>query len=145
MYTQKSFNLKPADSVKKWHLVNAEGKVLGRLASEIASLLKGKRNPQYTPNVDTGDFVVVVNAEKFIFTGNKLEDKNYNWHTNHTGGIKTRSAKQMLERKPTEALRIAIKGMMPKGTLGVAQLKKLRLFAGNEHTHEAQKPVEYKI
>lgn len=145
MYTQKSFVLKPADADKKWHLVDATDKVVGRLATEIANLLRGKNSPLFTPNTDSGDYVVVVNAEKIKFTGNKLNLKNYFWHTNHIGGIKKRTAKEQLERHPELIIYDAVKGMLPKNTLGRKQLTKLKVFAGSAHTHEAQKPEVYDV
>lgn len=145
MYTQKSFVLKPADAEKKWWVIDAQDKVVGRLATEIADILRGKRNPKYTPHTDSGDFVVVVNADKVQFTGSKWDDKIYYWHTNHIGGLKKRSAKEQLVRKPESILMNAVKGMLPKNTLGRQQLTKLKVFAGATHAHEAQKPEVYKF
>jgi len=145
MYTQKSFVLKPADADKKWYLIDAKDKVVGRLATEVADILRGKNNPQFTPNTDSGDFVVVVNADKVKFTGNKWNAKTYFWHTGFIGGIKSRTAKEQLERKPEKILMDAVKGMLPKTSLGRKQLTKLKVFAGEAHGHEAQKPIEYKI
>ncbi|MCR9205842.1 MAG: 50S ribosomal protein L13 [Halobacteriovoraceae bacterium] len=145
MYTQKSFVLKPADAEKKWYLVNAEGKTVGRIATQIADILRGKNNPQYTPHTDSGDFVVVVNAEKVVFTGNKLDDKIYYRHSGYVGGLKERTAREQLERQPTKVLMSAVKGMLPKSSLGRKQLTKLKVFAGTEHEHEAQKPEEIKL
>jgi large subunit ribosomal protein L13 len=143
MYTQKTFVLKPVDAEKKWHLIDAEGKVVGRLATEIADLLKGKRNPKYTPHTDSGDYVVVINAEKAVFTGNKLNNKIYYRHTNHIGGLKQRTVKEQLDRDPTRILEHAVKGMLPKSSLGRKQLTKLKLTVGPAHNHEAQNPVAY--
>jgi large subunit ribosomal protein L13 len=126
---------------KKWHLVDATDKVLGRLASEIASRLRGKHKPTFSTFMDNGDFVVVVNAEKIQLTGKKWDDKQYHHHTGFMGGLKTMNAKEMLEKKPTEILRMAVKGMLPKNSLGRAQLKKLKIYAGAEHPHEAQQPA----
>ena len=145
MFTQKSFQLKPADAEKKWHLVDAADKVVGRLATEIADLLRGKNNPKYTPNTDSGDYVIVVNADKVKFTGKKWNDKIYYSHSNHVGGLKMRTAQEQLERQPQKILMSAVKGMLPKTSLGRKQLTKLRVFAGAEHNMEAQKPVEYKL
>jgi len=145
MYTQKSFVLKPADAEKKWWLIDAQDKVVGRLATEIADVLRGKRNPKYTPHTDSGDFVVVINADKVKFTGNKWDDKKYFWHTGFIGGIKSRTAKEQLERKPEAIIMNAVKGMLPKNTLGRQQLTKLKVFAGESHNHEAQKPEVYKF
>jgi large subunit ribosomal protein L13 len=141
----KSYMARPASAERKWHLVDAEGKTLGRLATEIARLLRGKNKPQYTPHVDTGDFVVVVNAEKVVVTGKKAEQKVYRRHTGYPGGLKETSYEQMLERKPTEILRRAVKGMMPKTRLGRQQFKKLKIYAGPEHPHEAQAPASYEV
>ena len=140
MYTQKTFVLKPADAEKKWHLVDADGKTVGRLATQIADVLRGKNNPKYTPHTDSGDYVVVVNADKVHFTGQKWDKKDYIWHTGFVGGLKRRSAKEQLERRPELILESAVKGMLPKNTLGRKQLTKLKIFAGSEHTHEAQNP-----
>jgi len=145
MYTQKSFVLKPADADKKWYLVDATDKVVGRLATEIADVLRGKRSPKYTPNTDSGDFVVVINADKVKFTGNKWNDKVYYRHSNYMGGLKERTAKEQLERKPEAILMGAVKGMLPHNSLGRKQLTKLRVFAGAEHSHEAQKPVALEL
>lgn len=143
MYTQKSFVLKPADADKKWYLVDATDKVVGRLATEIANILRGKNSPKFTPYTDSGDYVIVVNAEKIKFTGNKLNDKKYHWHTNYVGGLKTRTAKEQLARHPELIIMDAVKGMLPKNTLGRKQLTKLKVFAGESHDHEAQKPEVY--
>lgn len=140
MYTQKSFVLKPKEADKKWYLVDAKDKVVGRLATEIADLLRGKKNPQFTPNTDSGDFVVVINAEKVKFTGKKLDKKVYHWHSNYIGGIKQRTAREQLQRHPEKVLMDAVKGMLPKTTLGRKQLTKLKVFAGEQHSHDAQKP-----
>ncbi len=145
MYTQKSFVLKPADAEKKWWLIDAQDKVVGRLATEIADILRGKRNPKYTPHTDSGDFVVVINADKVQFTGAKWDDKKYYWHTGHIGGIKQRTAKEQLEKRPDLIIMNAVKGMLPKNTLGRQQLTKLKVFAGETHNHEAQKPEVYKF
>src|ERR671917_620975 len=141
----KSYMARPASVERKWHLVDAEGKTLGRLATEIARLLRGKNKPQYTPHVDTGDFVVVVNAEKLVVTGNKAEQKVYRRHTGYPGGLKETSYEVMLERKPTEILRKAVKGMMPRTRLARQQLRKLKIYAGPEHPHAAQNPQELEV
>ena len=145
MYTEKSFVLKPADADKKWHLIDATDMVVGRLATEIANVLRGKNSPKYTPHTDSGDFVVVINAEKVRFTGNKWNDKVYYRHTGYAGGLRERTAKEQLERKPEAILMNAVKGMLPKNSLGRKQLTKLKVFAGSEHAHSAQNPVEYKF
>ncbi len=121
--------------------MNAEGKVLGRLATELAKILRGKNKPSFTPHVDTGDFVIVVNAEKVILTGKKMKDKIYYHHTGYPGGIKEIRAEKLLAKKPTEMLKIAVKGMLPKNSLGRQMLRKLKIYAGPNHPHEAQKPV----
>lgn len=145
MYTQKSFVLKPADADKKWYLVDATDKVVGRLATEIADVLRGKRNPKYTPNTDSGDFVVVINADKVKFTGAKWDNKVYYRHSNYMGGLKERTAKEQLERKPEAIIMSAVKGMLPSTSLGRKQLTKLKVFAGAEHEHDAQKPVALEL
>jgi large subunit ribosomal protein L13 len=145
MYKQKSFVLKPSDAVKKWYIVDAENKTVGRLATQIADVLRGKLNPQYTPHTDSGDFVVVVNAEKVKFTGNKLDDKIYYRHTGFSGGLRKRTVREQLERRPTEILMSAVKGMLPKNTLGRKQLTKLKVFAGTEHAHTAQNPEQLNL
>ncbi len=141
----KSYMARPLSVERKWHLVDAEGRTLGRLATEIATVLRGKNKPQYTPHVDTGDFVVVVNAEKAIVTGKKAEQKVYRRHSGYPGGLKETSYEVMLERKPTEILRRAVRGMMPKTRLGRQQLRKLKIYAGPEHPHEAQNPQPYEV
>jgi large subunit ribosomal protein L13 len=140
-----SYMARPASVERKWHLIDAEGQTLGRLATEIARLLRGKNKPQYTPHVDTGDFVVVVNAEKVVVTGKKAEQKVYRRHTGYPGGLKETSYEVMLERKPTEILRKAVKGMMPRTRLGRQQFRKLKIYAGPEHPHEAQAPEPYEV
>ena len=136
----KTFNAKKEEIIRDWYLVDADGKVLGRLASEIARRLRGKHKPIYTPHVDTGDFVVVVNAEKVSLTGKKMTDKIYYHHTGYPGGIKSITAGKLLEEKPERLLRAAVKGMLPKNSLGRQMLKKLKIYAGGEHPHEAQTP-----
>ncbi len=141
----KSYMARPREVERRWYLVDAEGQTLGRLATEIARILRGKNKPQYTPHVDTGDFVVVVNAEKVVVTGRKAEQKVYYRHTGYPGGLKETSYEVMLERKPTEILRKAVRGMMPKTRLGRQQLRKLKIYAGPEHPHEAQNPQPYEV
>jgi len=146
MYTQKSFVLKPADANKKWHVIDATDKVVGRLATEVAGLLRGKNNPQYTPHTDSGDFVVIVNVEKVKFTGNKWDDKTYYRHEpGFVGNLKMRTAKEQLEKHPELILQKAIKGMLPKNTLGREQLGKLKLYVGPHHPHTGQKPENYSL
>src|SRR6266496_4406049 len=134
---QKTWNAKPGEIERQWYLVDAEGKTLGRLATEIAESLRGKRKPQYTPHVDTGDFVVVVNAGKVAVTGKKLDDKIYYRHSGYPGGLKERTLREELERRPTEVIRKAVKGMLPRNRLSRAQLTKLKVYAGPEHPHSA--------
>ncbi|HZY57920.1 MAG TPA: 50S ribosomal protein L13 [Rubrobacteraceae bacterium] len=141
----KSYMARSHEVERKWHLIDAEGQTLGRLATEIARLLRGKNKPQYTPHIDTGDFVVVVNAEKVVVTGNKAEQTVYYRHTGYPGGLKETSYETMLERKPTEILRRAVRGMMPKTRLGRQQLRKLKIYAGPKHPHEAQNPQLYEV
>ncbi len=146
MITQKSFALKEADMQnKKWWVVDATDLVVGRLASEVAKVLRGKNKPTFCTNNDAGDFVVVVNAEKVKFTGKKWDEKVYNWHTNHIGGIKKRTAKEQLAKHPELIVYEAVKGMLPKNTLGRQQLTKLKVFVGPTHSHEAQKPEALKL
>lgn len=130
---------------RKWYVVDAEGKTLGRLASELAILLRGKHKPQYTPHVDTGDFVVVVNAEKVVVTGRKADKKVYHRHTGYPGGLRSTSYEEMMRRKPTEVVRKAVAGMLPKTRLARQQLKKLKVYAGPDHPHEAQTPEPYEV
>ncbi|MBC7362739.1 MAG: 50S ribosomal protein L13 [Candidatus Aminicenantes bacterium] len=141
----KTYHPKKDEIQQKWWLINAEGKILGRLATEIAVLLRGKKKPQFAPNVDTGDFVVVINAEKIKVTGNKLEDKIYYSHSLYPGGLKEKKLKDMLETKPEEVIRKAVWGMIPKNRLGRAIIKKLKVYRGPEHPHQAQNPEEYQF
>ena len=136
-----SFIAKPHEVEKKWYVVDAEGRTLGRLASEIASILRGKKKPIFTPHVDTGDYVIVINAEKVAVTGKKRKEKIYKRHTGYPGGLRERTFEKLLERKPEEIIRHAVKGMMPKGRLGRQMYKKLKVYAGPEHGHAAQKPI----
>jgi len=136
----KTFQANKDNVVRDWYVVDAEGKVLGRLASEIASRLRGKNKPEYTPHADAGDFIIVVNAGKVNLTGKKLTDKMYYRHSGYPGGIKQTAAGKMLLEKPTEVLRIAVRGMLPKNSLGRAMLKKLKIYASSDHGHAAQCP-----
>jgi large subunit ribosomal protein L13 len=136
----KTYVATPATRERDWLLVDARGKTLGRLATQIADMLRGKRKPEYTPHVDTGDFVIVVNAREIAVTGNKLEDKMYHRHSGYPGGLRSRSLNDMLERRPEEVIRIAVKGMLPRNRLARQQLRKLKVYAGPDHPHEAQKP-----
>ena len=137
----KTYSAKPHEIEKSWYLVDAEGKTLGRLATQIADLLRGKGKPQYTPHVDSGDFVIVVNAEKVHVTGDKLQQKIYYNHSGYHGGLRERTLAQMLDTRPEEVIRHAVKGMLPRNKLGRAQLRKLKLYAGGQHPHEAQQPA----
>ncbi len=136
----KTYNAKPGEIERLWYVVDAEGKTLGRLATQIADTLRGKRKPQYTPHVDTGDFVVVVNAEKIHVTGKKMDEKMYYRHSGYPGGLRKRTLREELERRPTEVLRKAVRGMLPRTRLGRAQLTKLKIYAGPDHPHDAQAP-----
>mgnify|MGYP003573647785 FL=1 len=136
---------KPAEVRREWLLVDADGKTLGRLASEIARRLKGKHKPIFTPHVDTGDYVVVVNAEKVAVTGNKLKDKMYHHHTGYIGNLKSISLEKQLQKAPERVIETAVRGMLPRNPLGRSMMKKLRIFAGPEHTHQAQQPKPLEI
>ncbi|WP_026895011.1 50S ribosomal protein L13 [Clostridiisalibacter paucivorans] len=141
----KSFVAKPQEIERKWYVIDAEGKTLGRLATEIAKLLRGKHKPIYTPHVDTGDYVIVLNAEKVSVTGKKAQQKLYRHHSLHPGGLKEVSFKRMISEKPERVIELAVKGMLPKNSLGRAMFKKLKVYRGGEHDHEAQKPEVYEI
>jgi len=141
----RTFIPKKGDIEQKWWLINAEGRVLGRMATEVADLIRGKRKPQFTSHLDTGDFVVIVNAEKIKVSGRKLEQKKYYSHSGYPGGIKEETLKDLLERKPEEVVKKAVWGMIPKGKLGRALYKKLKVYRGPTHPHEAQNPQEYKF
>ncbi len=136
----KTYNAKPGEIARDWYVVDAEGQTLGRLATQIADVLRGKRKAAYTPHVDTGDFVVVVNAEKIQVTGGKLDEKMYYRHSGYPGGLKARPLREQLQRQPAEVLRKAVKGMLPKNRLARQQITKLKIYAGPEHPHEAQNP-----
>lgn len=140
----KTYSAKPLEVERQWYLIDATDKTLGRLASTIANLLRGKNKPQYTPHIDTGDFVIVINADKIKVSGKKETDKKYYSHSGFPGGLKTATFKELMEKHPTRALEKAVKGMLPHNTLGAEQFNKLKVYAGAEHPHEAQKPVEYK-
>lgn len=141
----KTYHAKPEDVSRAWKLVDLEGKTLGRAATVIAGLLRGKHNPQYTPSVDTGDFVVAVNASAINLTGNKRMTKRYYRHSGYIGGMRSLTADEMLERKPEEVLRHAVKGMLPKNALGRQLLKKLKIYGGGEHPHQAQQPQPFEL
>src|SRR4051794_460420 len=136
----KTYVATPSTRERDWLLIDARGKTLGRLATQIADILRGKRKPEYTPHVDTGDFVIVVNAEAIAVTGNKREAKMYHRHSGYPGGLRSRTLADMLERRPEEVIRIAVKGMLPRNRLARQQLRKLKVYAGPDHPHEAQKP-----
>ena len=141
----KTFVATPESRQRDWYVVDAEGKTLGRLATRIADTLRGKRKPEYTPHVDTGDFVVVVNAEKVRVTGDKRSDKLYYRHSGYPGGLRSRTLGEMLERRPEEVIRLAVRGMLPRNRLGRKQLTKLKVYAGPDHPHQAQKPEPLEI
>ena len=141
----KTFSAKPAEVRRDWYVVDATGKTLGRLSTEIARRLRGKHKPEYTPHVDTGDYIVVVNAEKIRVTGNKLKDKIYHHHTGYIGNLKSVPLDKLLEEHPERALEKAVKGMLPRGPLGRRMFSKLRVFAGPEHKHTAQQPIPLEV
>jgi large subunit ribosomal protein L13 len=141
----KTYVATPATRERNWLVVDATGQTLGRLATQIADALRGKRKPEYTPHCDTGDFVIVVNAEKISVTGNKLQEKRYYRHSGYPGGLRSRSLEEMLARRPEEVIRKAVKGMLPRNRLGRQQLTKLKVYAGPDHPHEAQKPEPMEI
>jgi len=141
----KTFVAKEHEVEKKWYLIDARDKVLGRLASKIATLLRGKHKPIFTPHMDAGDYVVIVNADKVVLTGDKLEKKIYYRHSGYVGGLKETTAKEMLEKRPENLIRLAVKGMLPKNSLGRRQLTKLKIHAGPDHPHQAQRPEKLEI
>ena len=136
----QSFMANPDKIERKWYLVDATGLELGRMSSEVAKILRGKNKPEYTPHIDTGDYVIVVNADKVVVTGKKMEQKLYYRHSDYIGGLKSVSLREMMEKKPEEVVRKAVKGMLPKGPLGSEMISKLHVYAGSEHPHAAQKP-----
>lgn len=140
-----TYMAKPGEVERKWYIIDADGKTLGRLATEAASIIRGKHKPQFTPHVDTGDFVIVINAEKIVLTGNKLQDKKYYRHSGYTGGLKVTTAQDMLNTKPERVLELAIHGMLPKNRLGNAMKTKLNVYAGSEHPHQAQQPEVWEL
>jgi large subunit ribosomal protein L13 len=141
----KTFSAKPEDVRRDWFVVDATDKILGRLATELASRLRGKHKPEFTPHVDTGDYIVVVNAARIRVTGNKMADKTYYRHTGYVGNLKSITLEKLMEKSPEQVITIAVKGMLPKNPLGRAMLKKLRVFAGPEHSHTAQQPQPLEI
>ncbi len=141
----KTYVANPTTRERNWLVVDASGQTLGRLSTQIADALRGKRKPEYTPHVDTGDFVIVVNAEKIAVTGKKREEKLYYRHSGYPGGLRSRTLGEMLERRPEEVIRLAVRGMLPRTRLGRAQLRKLKIYAGPDHPHEAQKPAPMEV
>jgi large subunit ribosomal protein L13 len=141
----KTYVATPATRERNWLVVDATGKTLGRLATQIADALRGKRKPEYTPHCDVGDFVIVVNAEKVAVTGNKRQQKRYYRHSGFPGGLRSRTFEEMIERRPEEVLRLAVKGMLPRNRLGRQQLRKLKIYAGPEHPHQAQQPAAMEV
>jgi large subunit ribosomal protein L13 len=139
----KTYSAKPGEIERHWYVVDAEAKTLGRLATQIADVLRGKGKAAYTPHIDSGDFVIVVNAEKIHVTGQKLDQKLYHHHSGYPGGLRTRTLREQLDRRPEEVLRKAVKGMLPKNRLASAQLRKLKIYAGPEHPHAAQNPEPF--
>jgi large subunit ribosomal protein L13 len=135
-----TYSAKRTDNQEKWYVVNAQDAVLGRLATSVAARLRGKHNPLFTPHVDTGDWIVVINADKIRLTGRKWDQKNYYRHSGYMGGLKTITARKLMEKRPEDLIRFAVKGMLPKNRLGRQIFKKLKVYAGNQHPHEAQKP-----
>ena len=141
----KTYVATPAERERRWLVVDATDKTLGRLATQVADALRGKRKPEYTPHIDVGDFVIVVNAEKVSVTGNKRQEKLYYRHSGYPGGLRSRSLGEMLERRPEEVVRVAVRGMLPRNRLGRAQLRKLKVYAGPDHPHAAQKPEPMEV
>jgi large subunit ribosomal protein L13 len=141
----KTYVATPTKRERNWLVVDASGRTLGRLATQIADVLRGKNKPEYTPHIDTGDFVVVINAEKVRVTGNKAQDKLYHRHSGYPGGLRTRTFTEMMQRRPEEVIRLAVKGMLPRNRLARQQLTKLKIYAGPEHPHVAQKPVTMEV
>ena len=139
----KTYMANPDKIERKWYVIDAEGKTLGRLAAEAAKILRGKNKPEFTPHIDTGDYVIVVNAEKAVLTGKKLEKKFYRHHSGYIGGLKEVSYKTLMATKPELAMTLAVKGMLPKNTLGATALTRLKVFKGAEHNHQAQQPKEF--
>jgi large subunit ribosomal protein L13 len=145
VHAMKTFTATPANRERNWLVVDASGQTLGRLATRIADALRGKNKPTYTPHIDTGDFVIVVNAEKILVTGKKRTDKRYYRHSGYPGGLRSRSLQDMLERRPEEVIRLAVKGMLPRNRLARKQLTKLKVYAGPDHPHQAQQPREMEL
>lgn len=140
-----TYMAKANDVETAWYIVDAEGQTLGRLASEVATIIRGKHKPTFTPHVDTGDFVIVINADKIVLTGNKLQDKKYYRHSGHTGGLKVTTAQEMLAKRPERMLELAVYGMLPKNRLGEKMKNKLKVYAGADHPHQAQNPQVWEL
>jgi large subunit ribosomal protein L13 len=140
-----TYMAKPLEVERKWHVIDAEGKTLGRLASEAAALIRGKHKPEFTPHIDTGDFVIVINAEKIVLTGKKMQQKKYYTHSHYPGGLKTTTAAEMINKRPARIIELAVYGMLPKNKLGHQLQGKLNVYAGSEHPHQAQKPEVYEL
>ncbi|MDX9916394.1 MAG: 50S ribosomal protein L13 [Gudongella sp.] len=141
----KSYMAKASEVERKWYIIDAEDKVLGRLATEVATILRGKNKPVYTPHVDTGDYVIIINAEKVKLTGKKLEQNEHIYHTGHPGGLKRVPYQRLMEKNPEKIIELAVKGMLPKNSLGRSMYRKLKVYSGTEHGHEAQKPEVYEF
>lgn len=141
----KSYVAKPSDIEHKWYVIDATDKVLGRLATEVATILRGKHKPMYTPTIDTGDYVIIINAEKIRLTGNKMQTKEYVYHTGYSGGQRRVTYDKLMEKHPTKAVELAVKGMIPHNRLGRQMYKKLKVYAGPDHGHEAQQPEVYEF
>ncbi len=141
----KTYMAKPSEVERKWYLIDAEGKTLGRLATEVATLLRGKHKPTYTPHIDTGDNVIIINCSKIVLTGNKLDQKTHKYHTGYPGGLKEITYKDFLDKTPDRAVYLAVKGMLPKNKLGKKMIKKLRVYSGSEHEQQAQVPEVYEL
>ena len=141
----KTYMAKPSEVERKWYLIDAEGKTLGRLATEVATLLRGKHKPTYTPHIDTGDNVIIINCSKIGLTGNKLDQKTHKYHTGYPGGLKEITYKDFLDKTPDRAVYLAVKGMLPKNKLGKKMIKKLRVYSGSEHEQQAQVPEVYEL
>lgn len=141
----KTYSAKPQQVEHKWHVVDLEGQTVGRAATQIATLIRGKHKPTFTPHVDGGDFVICINADKVVFTGNKMQQKEYYHHSGFPGGLKTITAEKLLQKRPEDIITFAVRGMLPKTKLGRAMLKKLKVYTGTEHQHDAQQPTPYEL
>ncbi len=141
----KSYMAKPNEFERKWYVIDAENKVLGRLATEVSTMLMGKNKPTYTPHIDTGDFIIIINADKIKLTGNKINQLNHTYHTGYPGGLKEIPYNKLIETKPEKIIELAVKGMLPKNKIGRQMIKKMKIYAGSEHNHQAQMPEVYEI